>query len=124
MDIYDVYGPAPQTLQGADLLAAALNAVVIVPDFFKGRYMKSEYMSDTSLEVKELKEAFMKVSHDYATHGEALEAVVKDGDEKWGTKSWAAIGLCWGGKVRLSSSSPSPFFVPPTLQSERELANS
>jgi hypothetical protein len=34
VDIYDVFGLASQTIQGADLLAARLNAVVLVPDFF------------------------------------------------------------------------------------------
>lgn len=36
VDVSDIFGLAPQTLQGADLLAAALNALVLVPDFFKG----------------------------------------------------------------------------------------
>jgi hypothetical protein len=33
VDVHDIFGLAPQTLQGADLLATTLNAVVLVPDF-------------------------------------------------------------------------------------------
>jgi dienelactone hydrolase len=36
VDVYDVFGPASQTLQGADALAEALGILVVVPDFFKG----------------------------------------------------------------------------------------
>jgi hypothetical protein len=36
VDVYDVFGPASQTLQGADALAKALDILVVVPDFFKG----------------------------------------------------------------------------------------
>lgn len=43
VDIYDVFGLASQTIQGADLLAARLNAVVLVPDFFEGEPLKHEY---------------------------------------------------------------------------------
>lgn len=42
VDIYDAFGAAPQTLQGADLLAAALKCFVIVPDFFKDEPAKYE----------------------------------------------------------------------------------
>ncbi len=36
--VYDIFGPAPQTLQGADGLAIALGALVIVPDLLEGKY--------------------------------------------------------------------------------------
>ena len=46
MDVYDIFGAANQTLQGADLLAAALNVVVLVPDFFKGEACQGEWFSN------------------------------------------------------------------------------
>jgi hypothetical protein len=46
VDVYDIFGPANQTLQGADLLAAALNVVVLVPDFFKGEACQGEWFSN------------------------------------------------------------------------------
>jgi hypothetical protein len=42
VDVYDIFGPAPQTLQGADALATALDILVVVPDFFKGSPMLGE----------------------------------------------------------------------------------
>ena len=42
VDVYDIFGPAPQTLQGADALATALDVLVVVPDFFKGSPMLGE----------------------------------------------------------------------------------
>lgn len=46
VDVYDIFGAANQTLQGADLLAAALNVVVLVPDFFKGEACQGEWFSN------------------------------------------------------------------------------
>jgi hypothetical protein len=42
IDVYDIFGPAPQTLQGADALATALDILIVVPDFFKGSPMLGE----------------------------------------------------------------------------------
>lgn len=44
--IYDIFGIAPQTIQGADLLAAALDALVLMPDFFKGAGKKNEWVGE------------------------------------------------------------------------------
>jgi dienelactone hydrolase len=45
IDVYDIFGPAPQTLQGADALATALGCVVVVPDLFRGSYMVGDVRS-------------------------------------------------------------------------------
>ena len=37
IDVYDIFGICPQTLQGADRLAESVQAVVFVPDFFEVR---------------------------------------------------------------------------------------
>lgn len=42
VDIYDIFGFAPQIIQGADALAAALGAVVFIPDLLEGNYAKGE----------------------------------------------------------------------------------
>jgi dienelactone hydrolase len=44
--IYDIFGIAPQTLQGADALATALNCLVIMPDFFEGGKAEGEWFSN------------------------------------------------------------------------------
>lgn len=45
VDAYDIFGIAPQTLQGADALAAALGVLVFVPDVLKGDVAKGEVSS-------------------------------------------------------------------------------
>jgi hypothetical protein len=42
IDVYDIFGPASQTLQGADALAKALDILVVVPDFFTGSSAQNE----------------------------------------------------------------------------------
>jgi hypothetical protein len=51
VDVYDIFGPAPQTLQGADALATALNSLVVVPDFFRGSYMEGEVSISLPLSI-------------------------------------------------------------------------
>jgi dienelactone hydrolase len=100
VDIYDIFGPAPQTLQGADLLAAALDALVIVPDFFKGKPAQNEWFSNPSEENDKLKANFQKGSRDFEAHGKVLLPLVEEAKAKWSSvTSWGAFGLCWGGKV-------------------------
>ncbi|TVY28089.1 putative AIM2 family protein [Lachnellula hyalina] len=110
--LYDIFGPAPQTLQGADALSAALGALVLVPDFFKGVKMEfSWYADDLSEEIKALKEAFSKLALDFSGFVPALKDVVAEGKGRWeGVEAWGAYGLCWGGKVVALSSGPgTPF---------------
>ncbi len=43
MDIFDVFGAASQTVQGADILASLTGALVVMPDWFgEGNEMKNE----------------------------------------------------------------------------------
>ncbi|TVY40721.1 putative AIM2 family protein [Lachnellula occidentalis] len=110
--LYDVFGPAPQTLQGADAVSMALNALVLVPDFFRGGKMEfSWYGNDLSEETKAAKEAFTAMAMDFSAFVPALKDVVGEGKERWeGVEAWGAYGLCWGGKVVALSSGPgTPF---------------
>ncbi|KAI9644904.1 hypothetical protein NHQ30_006938 [Ciborinia camelliae] len=109
MIIYDVFGAAPQTLQGADLLAAALeplNTVVIVPDLFNGKAAQAEwYKPDASREAKAAKAAFMESAFTIETWEKPVGELVVDCGKKWdGLKAWACLGLCWGGKVVAATS--------------------
>lgn len=80
MIIYDIFGAAPQTLQGAGLLAAALeplNTVIIVPDLFNGDAAQEDWLKpDASEEAKAAKIAFQERAYTF--------------------------GSCWGGKVSSS----------------------
>ncbi|KAI0114601.1 hypothetical protein F4776DRAFT_638173 [Hypoxylon sp. NC0597] len=101
IDIYDVFGLAPQTLQGADRLSTALNALVIVPDFFGGVYVQPAWLpADTD----EKKAAFAKFQREQAAIPENVEKLIevrKAAGEKWPSVGdrWGVFGLCWGGKV-------------------------
>ncbi|TVY86539.1 putative AIM2 family protein [Lachnellula willkommii] len=93
-------------------MSSALNALVLVPDFFKGAKMEfSWYGDDLSEESKALKEAFAQYALDFPAFVPALRDVVGEGKGRWeGVKAWGAYGLCWGGKVVALSSGPdTPF---------------
>ena len=100
MDIVDIFGLAPQTLQGADLLAAALDALVVVPDFFRGEPAQGVWFSGGEENDKK-KNAFMaKHLSNFDGSVKELLAVVEEGKNKWSSiEAWGANGLCWGGKV-------------------------
>ncbi|KAF7887256.1 uncharacterized protein EAF02_003903 [Botrytis sinoallii] len=108
MVIYDVFGAAPQTLQGADLLAAALeplNIVVIVPDLFDGKKAQAEWFKDPSEEARVAKAAFMEFISAIDRWEKLVGEVVADCGKKWdGVNAWACLGLCWGGKVAAATS--------------------
>lgn len=100
--IYDIFGPAPQTLQGADRLADAVKALVLVPDFFKGVYAQPTWMP---ADTEEKKEAFQKFRAEQAgilPNVEKLIELRKAAGENWSTigeDGWGVFGLCWGGKI-------------------------
>ncbi|KAM3084970.1 hypothetical protein ACMFMG_003413 [Clarireedia jacksonii] len=104
MVIYDIFGTSPQTLQGADLLAAALaplSTAVIVPDFFQGKGAKAEWFApDASEAAKAEKTDFMGKAYDYENWGKMTRDLVGEFGKRWdGVSGWASLGLCWGGKV-------------------------
>lgn len=100
VDVFDIFGLVPQTLQGADLLATALDALVLVPDFFKGEPAQGVWFAGGEENDKK-KDAFMaKHLGSFDKGVQELLAVVEDGKKKWpSAESWGANGLCWGGKV-------------------------
>ncbi|KAH8804471.1 dienelactone hydrolase [Xylogone sp. PMI_703] len=115
--IYDVFGLASQTLQGADRLAASLSATVLVPDFLKGSYAQPAWFGgEISEEAKEQQRIFRENSEPTKIVGTVAE-VIKSYEEGEGKKDggriWACLGLCWGGKVTaLASAGPNaPFKV-------------
>ena len=101
IDVYDVFGLASQTLQGADMLATALSAVVIVPDFFKGQPAKHEWVPPDTEEKKDLFTKFMTERAAFPGNVDTLLQTVKEAKEKYpSVTAWGSFGLCWGGKVR------------------------
>jgi hypothetical protein len=91
----------PQTLQGADRLAASLNAIVLVPDFLKGSYAQGAWFAAPPVdgEAKAAYDEFMR-SLAFPNHVGPLLQVTQAAKEKFtAAKGWGAFGLCWGGKV-------------------------
>lgn len=98
--IYDIFGYFPQTLQGADIIAAAGNHLVVMPDVLLGSFSDpANFPADTPEKRKALGEFFAGP----ANQTKAVENVRKVADalkvEYPGVGKWAIIGLCWGGKV-------------------------
>ncbi|CZT47240.1 related to hydrolase related to dienelactone hydrolase [Rhynchosporium secalis] len=104
VDIYDITGFASQTIQGADALAAALNMLVFVPDFLRGDYAKGEWYTNPTPETDKLRgELFSRVTA-FGSYVQSVRKFVEEAEKKWEVERWAALGLCWGGKVVANAS--------------------
>ncbi|KAJ5375910.1 hypothetical protein N7509_012796 [Penicillium cosmopolitanum] len=109
--VYDVFGLANQTLQGADLLAARLNAVVLVPDFFKGDALEAHMIPADTDEKKKRIGSFLATSANVERNLGVLLAAVPEYRVRFpSVNKWGANGLCWGGKMTiLASGFNTPF---------------
>jgi len=112
--VYDIFGFFPQTLQGADILAAGDHERpyrVFMPDLFDGHPADiSWYPPDT----KEKGEKLGKFFAGPAAPPKTLERIPKVlealGKEYPEIKAWGILGYCWGGKiVNLASRSDTLF---------------
>ena len=102
----------PQTLQGCDLLSAATDALVLMPDFFQGEPLSLGVFPIDTDEKKKVAMDFMSTKASFPSNLERLHAVIADAKMKteWSTLPWAGYGLCWGGKViALASGKDTPF---------------
>ncbi|PWY87403.1 alpha/beta-hydrolase [Aspergillus heteromorphus CBS 117.55] len=113
VDIYDIFGLSSQTLQGADLLAARLNAVVLIPDFFKGAAAHHDWLPPNTDEKMAALTAFMTNSASIPDAVVVLGKAIEEYRARFpSAKKWGAFGLCWGGKVTVLLSGPdSPFIA-------------
>lgn len=111
IDIYDIFGLSPQTLQGADILSRTSNAVVLVPDFLKGNYVLPEWIPPDTEEKKKQFTRVMSESANPAANAEVLLRVVEEAKRRFpSVTAWGGVGLCWGGKVTALASGPgTPF---------------
>ncbi|KAK0104152.1 hypothetical protein ONS96_005247 [Cadophora gregata f. sp. sojae] len=111
LDIYDIFGFAPQTIQGADALSAALGVLVFVPDFLQGDYAKGEWFANPTPENLKLKGELLGRASALESKIKLVTQFVKDVKTKWTVEKWAALGLCWGGKVVARTSGPDTLFL-------------
>ncbi|KAJ6115457.1 hypothetical protein N7486_001235 [Penicillium sp. IBT 16267x] len=111
VDCYDVFGLANQTLQGADLLARRLNAVVLIPDFFEGDALSHDAIpADTDAKQKIIGDFLATKANIPRNVGVLVGAVEQYRTKFPSVAKWGAFGLCWGGKVTvLASGADTPF---------------
>lgn len=104
--IYDIFGFAPQTLQGADILAhgstnSGKSFAVFVPDFMGGATAEPAWFSVAGGE-----DAQKKIGEFFGPGGPAnvpatIEKVVSavKGIKESGVERIGVMGYCWGAKV-------------------------
>ncbi|KAE8442383.1 hypothetical protein EG329_003399 [Mollisiaceae sp. DMI_Dod_QoI] len=99
--IYDIFGYFPQTIQGADILSTSDEAhqyQVFMPDFFEGNSCDiALYPPVTEEQKKALYDWFS--SRTPAIAIPRIPQILAAVEAKYGKKTWAALGFCWGGKV-------------------------
>ncbi len=99
IDVYDVFGLAPQTIQGADRLSGYLNALVLLPDFFEGDVMDEAWFPPDT-DDKKAKMARFRAERANLDVVKKLVEVRKELGEKWPAVDdhVGAFGLCFGGE--------------------------
>ncbi|SPO21908.1 related to AIM2 - cytoplasmic protein involved in mitochondrial function or organization [Ustilago trichophora] len=125
--VYDIFGFWPTTKQGADLLADATKARVVMPDFFRGKPFPQEYYPPNTDEKKNALQSFFGAAGDFSARKPDVEAVAeelkKDGAEKLGL-----MGFCWGGKMSVLAGGQGTKFtsvaqVHPAMVDAKDAAN-
>ncbi|KAF8453174.1 hypothetical protein BGX38DRAFT_1179613 [Terfezia claveryi] len=112
LSIYDIFGYFPQTLQGADILAKALDALVVIPDLFEGEsYDYSLYPPDNA-EKKAKFQSFWTTKAHFGKNQAAIRQITGAlKDEFKSVEKWAIIGYCWGGKIATLIAGEDPSFA-------------
>jgi len=91
-----------QVLQGADIISATLDAIVILPDFFKGEPMKRDWQAANTEEKRQAIAKFRTERAEFPGNVAALLKTTAEAKERYpSVTAWGAYGLCWGGKVGL-----------------------
>ena len=101
----------PQTIQGADRLAASLDAIVLIPDFFQGGAMNVDFVPADTDEKKASVDKFRKEKMNFPETLDQLIRTTTEAKQKWpSVEAWAVFGLCWGGKIATLASGEGTLF--------------
>lgn len=98
--IFDIFGYFPQTQQGADIIAEALGARVVMPDVFFGKPFPLDQHPPKNDEEKKNFQTFFQTTGNFETVLPGLLNLSKLLREAGATKVYL-YGLCWGGKVSM-----------------------
>lgn len=107
--IFDIFGFWPSTQQGADLLAAATNVRVILPDFFAGSPLPQDVVPWDTPEKKATVDQF------FSNQGNPIKCrdtllTVAQALKQSGVTTLGLYGLCWGSKgAALACGEGTPF---------------
>lgn len=125
--MFDIFGFFPQTQQGADILAATVDATVYMPDFFEsGAPFPVDQFPPETDEVRpcslsrepqtyirtQAKNKLQAFFGGIASPPKNTEKLIEFGKvlRSQGASFIGAYGFCWGGKVTISSAAAgSPF---------------
>jgi len=116
LSIYDIFGLYPQTIRGADILAASVTektgkpTMVFMPDWFEEPADITMYPPDTP-EKAEYIENFFSVNASSKKIIPQIPGLVEAIMKKNPTvKTWGIVGFCWGGKIAALVSNPGTIF--------------
>lgn len=93
------------SIQGADLLAyggeSSHQYQVFVPDFLQGQYASHTWFPADTEEKQQAIGAYFGGHANFGKAKDKIPAVIKNIEQetKGTITKWAAVGLCWGGKV-------------------------
>lgn len=109
--IFDIFGFYPQTLQGADIIAAAGNHLVVMPDYFFGSPMDIKVFPPDTPEKQTKLQAFFRAEADLSKAQENTHKFLPAlKEEHKSIEGMGVIGYCWGGKITaLLSGENTPF---------------
>ena len=103
MFVFDIFGFFPQSLQGADILAAQKpphNHLVVMPDFFDGKPIDINIFPPQTDEHKKTLGNFFEQQGAPPKAVKRIPSIIKAVEEKYpSVKEWGIVGFCWGGKV-------------------------
>ncbi|KAI5845583.1 Alpha/Beta hydrolase protein [Morchella snyderi] len=111
--LFDIFSYSSQIQQGADIIAASGDYLVVMPDYFMGNVLDHTlYPPDTPEKWAIIKD-FIQNWADFQKGIENTKVFLPALKEQYKSiESTAAVGFCWGGKVAvLMSGEDTPFKV-------------
>ncbi|BFZ56866.1 hypothetical protein PYCC9005_003915 [Savitreella phatthalungensis] len=108
--IYDIFGFAPQTQQGADILGDQ-GFLVFMPDFFKGSPLPQSLYPPKTDEDKQKVQDFFAGPAAPPSNLTALSEFAAASSKKYTqVRNHGILGFCWGGKIATLASDKRDVF--------------